>query len=55
MDDHLRVEGADGVWAIGDMTGKGAFTHMSMYQADIVVNDILGARWCRPTTGRSPG
>ncbi len=42
VDDHLRVEGADGVWAVGDITGKGAFTHVSMYQADIVVNDILG-------------
>jgi pyruvate/2-oxoglutarate dehydrogenase complex dihydrolipoamide dehydrogenase (E3) component len=42
VDDHLRVEGAEGVWAIGDITGKGAFTHVSMYQADIVVNDILG-------------
>jgi pyruvate/2-oxoglutarate dehydrogenase complex dihydrolipoamide dehydrogenase (E3) component len=39
-DDHLRV--ADGVWAIGDITGKGAFTHMSMYQAAIAVRDILG-------------
>jgi pyruvate/2-oxoglutarate dehydrogenase complex dihydrolipoamide dehydrogenase (E3) component len=43
VDDHLRVEGVDGVWAVGDVTGKGAFTHISMYQADIVVNDILGA------------
>jgi pyruvate/2-oxoglutarate dehydrogenase complex dihydrolipoamide dehydrogenase (E3) component len=42
VDDHLQVEGAPGVWAIGDVTGQGAFTHMSMYQADIVVNDILG-------------
>jgi pyruvate/2-oxoglutarate dehydrogenase complex dihydrolipoamide dehydrogenase (E3) component len=42
VDDHLRVEGAEGVWAIGDITGKGAFTHVSMYQADIVVNDIMG-------------
>jgi pyruvate/2-oxoglutarate dehydrogenase complex dihydrolipoamide dehydrogenase (E3) component len=38
----MRVQGVDRVWAIGDVTGKGAFTHMSMYQADIVVNDILG-------------
>ena len=30
------------MWAVGDVTGKGAFTHMSMYQADIVVNDVLG-------------
>jgi pyruvate/2-oxoglutarate dehydrogenase complex dihydrolipoamide dehydrogenase (E3) component len=40
VDDHLRV--CDGVWAVGDITGKGAFTHMSMYQADIVVTQILG-------------
>jgi pyruvate/2-oxoglutarate dehydrogenase complex dihydrolipoamide dehydrogenase (E3) component len=39
-DGWLRA--ADGVWAIGDVTGKGAFTHMSMYQAGIVVRDILG-------------
>ena len=42
VDDHLRVEGVEGVWAVGDVTGKGAFTHVSMYQAEIVVNDILG-------------
>jgi pyruvate/2-oxoglutarate dehydrogenase complex dihydrolipoamide dehydrogenase (E3) component len=40
VDDHLRA--APGVWAIGDITGHGAFTHMSMYQANIVVADILG-------------
>jgi pyruvate/2-oxoglutarate dehydrogenase complex dihydrolipoamide dehydrogenase (E3) component len=40
VDDHLRV--VDRVWAVGDATAKGAFTHVSMYQADIVVNDILG-------------
>jgi pyruvate/2-oxoglutarate dehydrogenase complex dihydrolipoamide dehydrogenase (E3) component len=40
VDEHLRV--ADGVWAVGDITGKGAFTHMSMYQAAIAVRDILG-------------
>jgi pyruvate/2-oxoglutarate dehydrogenase complex dihydrolipoamide dehydrogenase (E3) component len=36
------MRAADGVWAIGDITGHGAFTHMSMYQADIAVRDILG-------------
>ena len=40
-DEWMRA--ADGVWALGDVTGKGAFTHMSTYQADIVVRDILGA------------
>jgi pyruvate/2-oxoglutarate dehydrogenase complex dihydrolipoamide dehydrogenase (E3) component len=39
-DERMRV--ADGVWAIGDITGKGAFTHVSMYQADVAVRDILG-------------
>jgi pyruvate/2-oxoglutarate dehydrogenase complex dihydrolipoamide dehydrogenase (E3) component len=42
VDSRLRV--APGVWAIGDMTGKGAFTHVSMYQAEIVVADILGVQ-----------
>jgi pyruvate/2-oxoglutarate dehydrogenase complex dihydrolipoamide dehydrogenase (E3) component len=40
VDDECRV--ADGVWAIGDITGKGAFTHVSMYQAAVVVRDVLG-------------
>ncbi len=39
-DEHLRV--TDGVWAVGDVTGHGAFTHVGMYQARIAVADILG-------------
>ena len=39
IDDHCRV--TDGVWAVGDITGKGGFTHVSMYQAEIVIRDIL--------------
>jgi pyruvate/2-oxoglutarate dehydrogenase complex dihydrolipoamide dehydrogenase (E3) component len=42
VDDHLRVEGVERTWALGDVTGKGAFTHVSMYQAGIVIDDILG-------------
>jgi pyruvate/2-oxoglutarate dehydrogenase complex dihydrolipoamide dehydrogenase (E3) component len=38
-DERMRV--ADGIWAIGDITGKGAFTHVSMYQGAVVVNDLL--------------
>lgn len=37
-----RMRAADGLWAVGDITGKGAFTHVSMYQAAIAVRDILG-------------
>jgi pyruvate/2-oxoglutarate dehydrogenase complex dihydrolipoamide dehydrogenase (E3) component len=40
VDDHLRA--APGVWAIGDVTGVGPFTHVSVYQASIAVADILG-------------
>lgn len=39
-DEHMLI--ADGVYAIGDITGKGAFTHMSMYQAAIATAHILG-------------
>ena len=41
-DEAMQVRGVEGLWAIGDITGKGAFTHMSMYQAGIAVRDILG-------------
>jgi pyruvate/2-oxoglutarate dehydrogenase complex dihydrolipoamide dehydrogenase (E3) component len=37
-----RMRAADGVWAIGDVTGHGEFTHVSMYQAAIARRDILG-------------
>jgi pyruvate/2-oxoglutarate dehydrogenase complex dihydrolipoamide dehydrogenase (E3) component len=37
-----RMRAADGVWAIGDVTGRGAFTHTSVYQARIAAADILG-------------
>jgi len=37
-----RMRAGDRLWAIGDVTGKGAFTHMSMYQGRIAAADILG-------------
>lgn len=40
VDGNLRA--APGVWAVGDITGVGAFTHVAMYQANIAVADILG-------------
>ncbi|TNH23415.1 NAD(P)/FAD-dependent oxidoreductase [Micromonospora orduensis] len=39
VDDRLHV--TDGIWAVGDLTGEGAFTHIAMYQATIVVADVL--------------
>jgi pyruvate/2-oxoglutarate dehydrogenase complex dihydrolipoamide dehydrogenase (E3) component len=37
-----RMRAAEGLWAIGDITGVSAHTHLAMYQADIAVRDILG-------------
>jgi pyruvate/2-oxoglutarate dehydrogenase complex dihydrolipoamide dehydrogenase (E3) component len=42
VDEHMRVKGADRLWAIGDIAGKGAFTHMAVYEAGVAVDDILG-------------
>ncbi|MCW2938504.1 MAG: hypothetical protein JWN00_1489, partial [Actinomycetia bacterium] len=39
-DEHLRA--APGVWAVGDLTGRGAFTHVATYQAAIAIRSILG-------------
>ncbi|MGD0809661.1 MAG: NAD(P)/FAD-dependent oxidoreductase [Acidimicrobiales bacterium] len=40
VDDHLRV--ADGVWAIGDVTGVRLLTHVGKYQGEVVAANILG-------------
>lgn len=40
VDERLRV--TERVWAVGDVTGRGAFTHVAMYQARLAVADILG-------------
>lgn len=40
VDERLRA--GPGLWAVGDVTGAGAFTHIAMYQAGIAVADILG-------------
>jgi pyruvate/2-oxoglutarate dehydrogenase complex dihydrolipoamide dehydrogenase (E3) component len=40
VDDEMRA--GEGLWAIGDVTGKGAFTHVSMYQSAVCVRAILG-------------
>ena len=37
-----RMRAGERLWAVGDITGKGAFTHVSRYQAAGAVADILG-------------
>ena len=34
---------AEGVWAAGDATGELLFTHVGTYEAELVVDDILGS------------
>ncbi|MGH2784289.1 MAG: dihydrolipoyl dehydrogenase family protein [Actinomycetota bacterium] len=43
LDDTLRTTG-DKIWAAGDATGDLLFTHVGSYEAEIVVDDILGKR-----------
>ena len=40
VDTDARMRAGDKLWAIGDITGKGAFTHMSMYQAAVALADV---------------
>jgi pyruvate/2-oxoglutarate dehydrogenase complex dihydrolipoamide dehydrogenase (E3) component len=46
VDEHMRVlrDGApvDGVYSVGDITGHGAFTHVSMWQARVLIAHLLG-------------
>jgi pyruvate/2-oxoglutarate dehydrogenase complex dihydrolipoamide dehydrogenase (E3) component len=48
VDNQLRVRGAAGVWAIGDVAG-GGFTHMAVHHARIAAAAILG----RPGPGKN--
>lgn len=40
VDGQMRT--TDGIWAVGDVTGIGAFTHVAIYQAKIAAASILG-------------
>ena len=40
LDENCRL--ADGLWAIGDVTGQAMFTHVAKYQARVVADTILG-------------
>lgn len=40
VDDHMRA--AEGIWAVGDVTGKAFLSLVGLYQSKIVAADILG-------------
>jgi pyruvate/2-oxoglutarate dehydrogenase complex dihydrolipoamide dehydrogenase (E3) component len=39
---NLQVKGSEHIWAVGDVTGIGPFTHTANYQGRIAVNAICG-------------
>lgn len=42
VDEHLRVQGVEGLYAIGDVNGRSLLTHSGKYQARIAADHILG-------------
>ena len=42
VDEHARVSGHDWLYAIGDLNGRAAFTHMAKYQAALACDHVLG-------------
>ena len=53
VDERLRA--GERLWAVGDITGKGAYTHVAKYQAVGVVRDCSARTGHPRTTARSPG
>ena len=49
VDDSLRAEGVDGLYAIGDVNGRAMTTHQGMYQGR-----ILAAALCAQSRGQQP-
>ncbi len=43
VDEWMRA--GDGLWAMGDVTGKMLLTHVAEYQSAIIAADILGQEW----------
>ena len=46
IDVDERCRASTGVWAVGDVTGVGQFTHVAAYQGRIACADILGQDAC---------
>lgn len=46
VDDQMKA--TDGIWAMGDASGRGMFTHVGIYQSTIIANQILGRHEVNP-------
>ena len=51
VDDHLQTN-VDGIWAVGDVNGRGAFTHTSWNDHEIIVDQLNGGQ--RKVSDRIP-
>ncbi len=55
IDNHCRLDGIPGLWALGDVTGVALFTHVALYQGRIVADNILGKERRADYRGEYPG
>jgi pyruvate/2-oxoglutarate dehydrogenase complex dihydrolipoamide dehydrogenase (E3) component len=42
VDEHMAIAGTERLFAIGDVTGRGAFTHVAVWQARVLTAHLLG-------------
>ena len=42
VDDRMRVNGSDWLYAVGDVNGRALLTHMGKYQARVCADNVLG-------------
>jgi pyruvate/2-oxoglutarate dehydrogenase complex dihydrolipoamide dehydrogenase (E3) component len=42
VDEHMNVTGVDGLYAVGDVTGKALFTHIAVWQGRVLAAHLLG-------------
>jgi pyruvate/2-oxoglutarate dehydrogenase complex dihydrolipoamide dehydrogenase (E3) component len=40
VDEQMRA--TEGIWAMGDISGRAMFTHVGIYQSTIIANEIIG-------------
>jgi pyruvate/2-oxoglutarate dehydrogenase complex dihydrolipoamide dehydrogenase (E3) component len=40
VDEHMRA--GEGLWAIGDVTTRGGFTHLAVYEGRVAAADVMG-------------